>query len=166
MGKNGKTAEEKKPGMLERARKMVSGNGHDEGGQEQMVNVNGRMVPVSEVPKASDLDRANEFLGKAKAGGRMAPAVQLRALQLVATPDRDGLKSVTFLTDRQAYYISKNLAMNKIVTDQDEGLMPGDVWAKEFMSLRRSVDALTLIALMRQAGVDTEADAITRMGRL
>jgi hypothetical protein len=161
MGKNGKTAEEKKPGMLERARKMVSGNGHDE---EQMVNNNGRMVPVSEVPKASDLDRANEFLGKAKTGGRMSPQVQLKALDFALKPDKDQLKSATFLQDRHIFYMATALTWEAIARNDKRPYM--EIWSTEFMELRRSLDGYMAMATMRQAGVDTEADAITRMGRL
>ena len=167
-----KRAKGEKPSLMERARHLVSGNGedHEAAVQEQRrykvgdqyINEEG----LKDLPRASDLDRANQFLDKAKTGGRMSPQVQLKALEFALKPDGAQLWSATLLEDRHIFYMATALTWERIAANDSRPYM--EIWSEFFMELRRSGGGpgggYTLMAAMRQAGVDTEADAITRMG--
>ncbi len=154
---------------IERAREMVSGgNGdnHDEGPPpDRRYKVGERYLNDEELgnlPTSSSLDKARDVLNLAKAGGRMTPQVQLRALELGLTPNKEQLRSMTMLDDRHIFYMATAMTWAKIAENDPRDFMT--IWSEYFMELRRSYNAYTLMATMRQAGVDTEADAITKMG--
>lgn len=161
---------DEKPTLMERARKLVTGNGdeHEETPERRYkvgdVYLNDEQL--KDLPHASDLDRASQFLDKAKAGGRMSPQVQLKALEFALKPDKAQLRSATLLEDRHIFYMATALTWEKIAANDPRPYM--EIWAEYFMELRRSGGGpgggYTLMAAMRQAGVDTEADAITKMG--
>lgn len=166
-------------GLMERARRLATGgNGDDDGigdGADTMVQpperkfkVGDRYLTEQELAKlpikASDIDRITSTLDRVKTGGRMTPQVQLKALEFALKPDQTQIRSATWLEARHIYYMATSLTWEAIARNDPRPYM--EIWATYFMELRRSLDAMTLVAGMRQAGVDTEADALSRMGRM
>ena len=177
MGKNGKRVEQvtppaEKPGMIERARQFVQGrrNGGDGDGAEpgspesDLVRVGDRLVPRDSLPKASQIEQLNDSISQLKTGRRGNAQAQLKALQHALSPDGTQLMDVSILADRHIWYMAQQMAWDKMA--HGDTRLPIEIFTECFLRLRRSLEGYTLMADMRQAGVDTEADALNRLNKM